>query len=196
MNFLAHVFLSGLDESLILGNLIADAVKGKQFDKYNPEVQSGILLHRKIDRFTDDHDIVRQSKKRLEERYKKFAGIIVDIYYDHFLSANFSFYSEIPIQKIADNAYEVLIRNYDVLPPHTKRIMPYMINHNWFVQYADFKFLGWVFHGMSKRTKFDSGMETAVDELRIDYLLYQTEFMKFFPQLIEFTEREKRNLIV
>ena len=92
MNFLAHVFLSGVDEQLILGNLIADAVKGKQFENYDLKVKNGIIMHRQIDKFTDDHAIVRQSKKRLEEDYKKFAGIIVDIYYDHFLSLNFNKY--------------------------------------------------------------------------------------------------------
>ena len=93
MNFLAHVFLSGSDEHLILGNLIADAVKGRQFDNYNINVQKGILLHRYIDKFTDTHPIVKQSKQRLENDYKRYSGIIVDIFYDHFLSANFKTYS-------------------------------------------------------------------------------------------------------
>ena len=194
MNFLAHVFLSGHDERLILGNLIADSVKGKQFDAFEPGIQSGIVLHRKIDRFTDDHPIVKQSKKRLEEKYKKFAGIIVDIYYDHFLSLNYHKYSDIPVEKIADKTYQILVRNYPILPPHTKRIMPYMINHNWLVSYADIKFLVWVFHGMSKRTTFNSGMETAVDDLKKDYALYESEFTEFFPELIRYSEKAIRGI--
>lgn len=194
MNFLAHVFLSGVDEQLILGNLIADAVKGKQFENYDLNVKNGIIMHRQIDKFTDDHAIVRQSKKRLEEDYKKFAGIIVDIYYDHFLSLNFNKYSKIHLNTIAHNAYQILIRNYDILPPTSKRILPYMVNHNWLVNYADLDFLKRVFHGMSRRTKFNSGMETAVDALKKDYLSYEEEFMEFFPQLITYSEKLIRGL--
>ena len=74
MNFLSHLHLSGDSEGLIIGNYIADSVKGSAYNMFSNEIQKGILLHRKIDTFTDNHPTVEQSKKRLREKYKKYSG--------------------------------------------------------------------------------------------------------------------------
>lgn len=84
MNFLAHLYLSGNKDHLIIGNFIADMVKGSQINGYSPTVKEGILLHRQIDTFTDAHVVVNRSKDRLRERYRLYAGVVVDMYYDHF----------------------------------------------------------------------------------------------------------------
>ncbi len=98
MNFLAHIYLSGNDTDLIIGNFIADGIKGKKYKKFSPGIQKGILLHREIDTFTDAHPIVRQSTKRLHKNYGHYSGIIVDILYDHFLAKNWSRYSDVPLE--------------------------------------------------------------------------------------------------
>ena len=87
-----------------------------------------------------------------------------------------------------------MIRNYKILPTASKRTVPYLVNHNWFVNYADLMFLKRVFHGMSRRTTFISNMETSVDALQKDYQLYAKEFSQFFPQLIDYSDKIKRNL--
>ena len=98
MNFLAHIYLSGDNEELKIGNFIADSVKGKQYLEYPPGIIDGIVLHRAIDTFTDTHPIVSRSVERLFERYGHYSRVIVDILYDHFLAANWKDYSDIPLK--------------------------------------------------------------------------------------------------
>src|SRR5258708_857949 len=102
MNFLAHVYLSGDHSKVLVGNFIGDFVKGKYLrDRYEPEIAKGIELHRAIDYFTDLHPIVRQSKNRLRPKYNHYSGIIVDIFYDHFLAANWNQDSEVTLPEYA-----------------------------------------------------------------------------------------------
>ncbi len=187
MNFLAHVYLSGNDENLILGNLIADSVKGKMIDLFADEIKKGIILHRMIDVYTDNHQVVKLSKKRLEAKYKKYAAVIIDIYYDHFLAANFHLFSSTSLTQTAHTAYHILIKNFDILPPKSKRILPFMATQNWLEGYANLLDLQRVFNGMSRRASFVSGMEQAIDDLQIDYQHYEAEFFSFFPDVVKFT---------
>ena len=88
MNYLAHIYLSGDRELIRIGNFIADHIKGKKYQAFSQGIQKGILLHRQIDSFTDNHEIVRKSKRRLHERYGLYRGVIIDIFYDHYLAKN------------------------------------------------------------------------------------------------------------
>ena len=106
MNFLAHLYLSQNNTDILIGNFIADHVKGSQFYNYSKEIQQGILLHREIDLFTDTHPIVKQSMQRLHKRYRHYNGVIIDIFYDYFLAKNWSKYSDIPLQIFADTIYK------------------------------------------------------------------------------------------
>ena len=189
MNFLAHIYLSGNNEQLILGNLIADAVKGKQIDNFSNEIRKGIVLHRLIDSYTDNHILVKRSKQRLEPVYKKYASVIVDIFYDHFLAKNFYKYSSISLTQTAHTAYDILIKNYNILPLKSKRILPYMVTQNWLEGYANLIDLQRVFNGMSRRASFVSGMENAISELKKDYSEYETEFSLFFPDIMNYTNK-------
>jgi acyl carrier protein phosphodiesterase len=184
MNFLAHLYLAGDNEEVIFGNFIADGVKGNPKNGYSEGIRDGIKLHREIDRYTDNHSVVKQSKTRLSPKYRKFSGVIVDLYYDHFLSKNWADYSDKDLYRFVSTAYDLLIRKYNLLPPHPKRILPYMVTFNWLVGYADLGILQRVFKGMSHRTKFDSGMENAVSDLEENYTLFEKEFREFFPEII------------
>ena len=88
MNFLAHIYLSGDNDLIKIGNFMADGIRGKHYEYLPAEVQKGIVLHRAIDTYTDSHPIFRQSTKRLHHRYHHYAGVIVDVFYDHFLAKN------------------------------------------------------------------------------------------------------------
>ena len=90
MNFLAHAHLSGENDEILFGNFIADAVKGKQMEKYETDVQAGIRLHRQIDTFTDNHAVVRRSVNRVRSEYGRYSGVVMDIYYDHFLAKDWN----------------------------------------------------------------------------------------------------------
>ena len=195
MNFLAHAYLSGEDKMIKIGNFIADAVKGNSYTRFPEGVQNGIMLHRFIDDYTDNHEVFRSSKKRLQAKYDKFSGVIVDIYYDHFLAKNWDQYSDVALKDFVSEAYGILIDHFFILPARSKRILPFMVSQNWLVGYANFKELDRVFKGMSNRVKrLNSGMEDAVTDLKEQYELFHEDFILFFPQLIEASKEKKGSL--
>lgn len=189
MNFLAHAYLSGNDENIIVGNFIADHVKGSAVQRYPESIMAGISLHRRIDAFTDLHPVVRKSTARLKKDYGKYSGVIVDMFYDHFLAKNWKDYSEIPIKKFTSGIYRVMMSHFLILPPKTKRILPFMAADDWLAGYAHIEGLNMALNGMSRRTNFNSGMEHAVEALKKDYDLFLVEFRIFFDDLREDTGR-------
>ena len=188
MNYLAHIYLSGNNEMVTIGNFIADSIKGKQYLDYPKEVQKGILLHREIDTFTDAHPIVRQSSKRLHAKYSHYSGVIVDILYDHFLAKNWSDYSDIPLEEFTDHFYQIMEKNFDWLPANTQRMLPFMKTENWLLSYAKIEGIQNVLNGMNRRTNNKSGMHQATNELRQFYFDFESEFTHFFAELINFSK--------
>ncbi|MEO6346905.1 MAG: ACP phosphodiesterase [Aquaticitalea sp.] len=183
MNFLAHIYLSGNDDSVTIGNFIADGIRGKQYRKFPKNIQIGILLHRQIDTFTDSHPIVRQSTKRLHENYSHYSGVIVDILYDHFLAKNWSMYSEVPLEIYVNDFYESLETNFEILPIRIQKMIPYMMSDNWLLNYANLEGIQRVLNGMNRRTKNVSGMDRASVELKQYYNEFEEEFTTFFEEL-------------
>jgi acyl carrier protein phosphodiesterase len=188
MNFLAHTYLSGNNEELMVGNFIADHVKGNGLDHFKPEIVEGIILHRKIDEFTDRHPQFIKSSKRLSKKYHKYSGVITDMFYDHFLASNWNDYSHEDLVDFTLKTYKILFRNWKNLPPKTKRILPFMMSSNWLASYAKLSFLQRSLEGMASRTTFYSGMQHSVKDLKKDYHLYLLEFKIFFPELIDFVQ--------
>lgn len=186
MNYLAHLFLAGNEPEIILGNFIADHVKGSDVLKYSEKVQSGIMMHRAIDTYTDQHDIVRQSIARLRTDFRKYAGVVVDMYYDHFLSLHWPEYSATDIHTFTATRYEILNGFSEILPARSSRLLFFMEKQNWLLSYASFDGMQQAFNGMSRRTTFVSNMEQAVENLKADYDAFESEFRQFFPELQEF----------
>lgn len=189
MNFLAHLYLSGDNEDLIIGNFIADMVKGRQIENFQEGIVKGIELHRKIDAFTDTHPIVDQSKMRLRNKYRLYSGVIVDMFYDHFLARNWIDYSLIPLPKFVGNVYALMLKNYFLLPVRAKNVLPFMMASNWLVNYSHVDKMQNYFQGMARRTPFKSGMENAADDLKKYYDSFGSEFAIFFPELIAYVEK-------
>ncbi len=194
MNFLAHIYLSGENDLVTIGNFIADGIKGKDYKEFPAEIQTGILLHRQIDTFTDAHQTVRLSTKRLHEKYGHYSGVIVDILYDHFLAKNWKQYSDIPLADYVDNFYDALERHYEILPLRIQKMMPYMIADNWLLSYASISGISRVLDGMNRRTKNRSGMNEAVIELETFYSEFESEFTSFFNELIIFSNTQLKAL--
>lgn len=190
MNFLAHLYLSGESPQLKTGNFIGDFVKGKNLtDRFDPEVAKGIVLHREIDWFTDRHPVVKQSKDRLREKYRHYSGVIVDIFYDHFLAKHWDNYSEQVLPDFADECYDLLQQQKDMLPEEVNFLLPYMIKGNWLVNYSRLEGIQKALSGMARRTRFESKMEQSVVDLENHYELFREEFELFFPELNAFCER-------
>jgi acyl carrier protein phosphodiesterase len=185
MNFLAHIYLSEDNDLIKIGNLMADGIRGKHFESYPLEIQKGIILHRFIDTYTDAHLVFRQSTKRLHEKYHHYAGVIVDVFYDHFLAKNWSHYSDEKLELYVARFYQSLQDNYEFLSERTKGMMPYMINQNWLVSYQTTEGINRILTQMDNRTKNESKMRFATHELIEYYTDFEQEFTTFFEDLKE-----------
>lgn len=183
MNFLAHIYLSGTDKELIIGNFIADSLKGRSYLKYPVGIQRGVVLHRAIDFYTDTHPTVRKSISRLFGTYGHYSGIIVDIIYDHFLANNWKNYSPVPLDLYVAEFYDLLQDHFQVLPTPIQQFLPYMIKDNWLLSYATLEGIGRILYQMNERTKRRSKMNFAIVELEEHYEEFETEFLSFFEEL-------------
>lgn len=183
MNFLAHIYLSGDNDLIKIGNFMADGIRGKQFESFPAEIQKGIILHRAIDTYTDAHPIFRQSTKKLHEKYHHYAGVIIDIFYDHFLAKNWKAYSDENLDGFVKKFYDSLTENHDLLSEKTQRIMPIMFRENWLVSYQTIEGINHILTQMDRRTKNTSKMQFATAELKEFYSEFETEFTAFFEEL-------------
>lgn len=194
MNFLAHIYLSGNNKQITIGNFIADGIRGKKYLKYPKDIQTGILLHRQIDTFTDAHKTVRVSTKRLHKNYGHYSGVIVDILYDHFLAKNWNQYSNVPLAEYIEDFYTNLQDNFEILPSRIQKMMPYMISDNWLLSYASIEGIAKVLDGMNRRTQNRSQMNLAINELQEFYNDFEDEFTKFFDELIHFSAKKLKEI--
>jgi acyl carrier protein phosphodiesterase len=167
MNFLAHIYLSGDNDLIKIGNFMADGIRGKQFKNYPLEVQKGIMLHRAIDTFTDAHPIFRQSTKKLHSRYHHYSGVIVDVFYDHFLAKNWIKYSNQDLDGYVAAFYQSLSDNTPILSERTIGLMPYMIKQNWLLSYQTIEGIDKILTQMDSRTKNESKMRFTPNLSRI-----------------------------
>ncbi|PCJ94870.1 MAG: ACP phosphodiesterase [Flavobacteriaceae bacterium] len=194
MNFLAHIYLSFNNDDITIGNFIADSIRGNKYKHLPEKIQKGIMLHRHIDTFTDAHPTVRKSSKRLHKNYSHYSGVIVDIYYDHFLAKNWATYSDVPLDEFVENFYDLLEKNYTILPIGVKRMMPYMIADNWIYNYSKMEGISRVLNGMNRRTKNRSKMNFAILDLEEHYSEFEKEFTSFFEELITFSKQKYKSL--
>lgn len=190
MNFLAHTYLSGNNEQIIVGNFMGDYVKGKNYIHLPELVRKGILIHRDIDNFTDTHPITRRSRLRVVERYHKYAGVIIDILYDHYLTKVWSDYSGIPLKDYINNTYDLLKRNYKVLPQGIKVWFPTFLENNWMLAYQTIEGIELVLDRMSANTSLPDHTRFAIDMMRSQYDEFTDDFNEFFPLIIDFIENK------
>lgn len=189
MNYLAHIYLSGKEPQVILGNFMADSIKGNQYKNYPKQIQKGILLHRHIDSTTDAHPSFRNSTKRLHANYGHYSGIIVDIFYDHFLAKNWNDYETISLEEFANKSYQLFKKNHALLTLQTQYMLPYMVKNNWFYNYQYLEGIADTLTGMNRRTKNKSGMDKATYELMEYYEEFEADFRVVFQTLMQRSEK-------
>ena len=190
MNFLAHIYLSGNNDFIKIGNFMADGIRGTDYLNFPDDIKKGILLHRQIDTYTDSHLVYRKSKHRLHEKYGHYSGVIMDILYDHFLAKNWKNYSDEKLEDFAGNFYKSLFNNEEILTEKTKNMLPYMYDRNWLVSYATIAGIEMILFQMDYRTKHRANMQEAVVELKQFYAEFETEFTLFFNELIIFCNQK------
>lgn len=194
MNFLAHIYLSGDNDFIKIGNLMADGIRGKDYVNFPKDIQKGIILHRAIDTFTDAHTIFRVSKHRLHEKYGHYSGVIIDVFYDHFLAKNWSNYSDEKLSDFVNRFYKSLDDNFEILTLKTQNMLPYMKQGNWLYNYQFVEEIERVLFQMDKRTKHESNMGFSIKELKEFYPEFEQEFTLFFKELIIYCSEKLETL--
>ena len=179
MNFLGHFYLSQSDPDLIVGNFIADFVKGKKYEDYPAAIAKGIMMHREIDYYTDRHKMVRKGRKRLFNTYRHYSGVIIDMYYDHYLASLWGDYSNESLHDFSGHIYRTIEQSWDVLPPDCQYFFPYMKSGNWLLRYATTDGIGKSLNGMSKRLSHASKLNQAIFQLHEYYDEFRDEFREF-----------------
>ncbi len=190
MNFLAHIYLSGSDERIQIGNFMADGVRGSAYHDFPEPFRCGILLHRAIDTFTDSHPNFRKSTKKLHQDYHHYSGVIVDLFYDHFLAANWTQYTLQPLDIYAQDFYKALQRHQTWLTERAKQLYPVMVQHNWLTSYATVEGLHQILTQMDSRTQYKSRMQFATANLITQYADFKADFEAFFPELEAFSKEQ------
>jgi acyl carrier protein phosphodiesterase len=170
----------------MIGNFIADSVKGSAFKNFPEQIQKGILLHRAIDFYSDSHPVFGKSVERLRPNYKKYSGVIVDIFYDHFLAKNWKDYSDKPLEQFTSEVHSLMLKNILLIPEKSLMFLKYAIRTNRLVSYASVEGISEVLYGMSRRTKFNSNMEFATEDLKTNYSEFENEFKIFFEEMRKF----------
>lgn len=173
---------------------MADGIHGKNFDSFPLDIQKGIALHRAIDTFTDAHPVFRQSTKRLHSNYHHYSGVIVDIFYDHFLAKNWSSYSEEKLADFTARFHQSLKDNFDVLTDKTQKMMPYLIAQNWILSYQTIDGIEIILEKMDNRMKRNSNMRFSVTELKTYYSEFESEFTTFFEEVMAFSNHKIETL--
>lgn len=188
MNFLAHAYLSFNDPNLLLGNLVADFVKGKQIELLPADIRQGIILHREIDAFTDNHEITRQTKLLFRERAGRYDSSFLDVAYDYFVATDKDVIPNEGWQMFSQNCYNIIDARLDEMPNTFQRLYSYMKKENWLYNYQNRWFIEKSFSRLTQRAKFlenDANIylsfEEHFDELQIAY-------NAFFPDLKQHIE--------
>jgi acyl carrier protein phosphodiesterase len=190
VNYLAHIYLSGDSEEIKLGNFIGDFVKGNRHQEFPEQVAYGIILHRRIDSFTDQHATISECIKLLRPAYGKYAGIVADVFFDHFLATNWSDYSAYSLRHFAKNAHAIFLSNFFLLPFQVKQFLSFLIQHKRLESYANRENLFHVLEIMSRRTSLPANSKWAMQILNQEYDQFEALFRSFFPELIDYVESD------
>jgi acyl carrier protein phosphodiesterase len=188
MNHLAHFFLSNNNDDLAIGNFVADFITNKEVPTFTPSVQTGIMLHREIDSFTDVHPMVKASTKRLHPFHHKYSPVIVDIYYDYLLGKNWTTFQPDPsvsLTVFTQNIYVLLKQRQDELPEKLQKMIHRMIADDWLMKYTTIEGLHQAFKRIEKAAAFPGNFGNAAQHLKDFLPEFDEEFKLFFPDLIQ-----------
>ncbi len=181
MNYLAHLYLVNDTPELIIGSILGDFIKGSLKDGYSPDIRKGIELHRNIDSYTDRHAVVHESKRMISPQRRRFAGIMVDLFYDHFLAKNWSDYSSIALNDFSQHVYAILLDHQDILPNSFRTMLPFMVEQNWLTSYQEISQIERALNGISHWLKCQNSLFNSAEELEWNYGSLENHFQAFFP---------------
>lgn len=194
MNHLAHLALADGSPESILGNFLGDFAKGRPEGRFPPAVARGIRLHRSVDGFTDAHPVVRRAIGRLPPAHRRFAGIAIDMAFDHFLAARWERTAPEDFRRRRRHAYAVLTARYRGLPPRLQRILPSLRDDDWLGSYARFEGMAFALERMGERLSRENPLATLAGEIAANYEALHADFDAFWPDVTAFAIGEGRRL--
>ena len=188
MNFLAHMYLSGKNEKLMIGNFIGDYVKGRKYEDYPLSIKQGILLHRQIDNFTDNHTNFRKAKKLLVLEYGLYSGVVIDLFYDHLLAQNWNNYSNVSLRQFTKWTHAVLLSNFSHLPKRVQGFHPLLIQNRRLESYATKDGIQKSLRTMSRYTSLPEKSVKAMEIMKSNQQFFDDNFAGFIKDMIDFVE--------
>lgn len=194
MNFLAHAVLAGPDPADRLGAMLGDFVKGPLPAGLPPAVAAGVALHRRIDSFADTHPAFRRSRTRVSPQRRRYAGIMVDLFYDHFLALHWADCSGEPLPEFTAEVYALMWSHAELLPPRLAQILPVMQAQDWMSAYRSMEAVGLALDRMAeRRLTRPNTLAGAAVELEARYRDFERDFLAFFPDAQAFAEEVRRS---
>ena len=192
MNYLAHIYLARHSDEAMLGALLGDFVKPHAGLQYSAAIDAEIVTHRKVDSFTDAHPLVLEAKAMFDGPQRRYAGIVLDVFYDHLLAKNWARYADFPLAPFINRFYGTLTRHSALLPERLARMTPYMIEQDWLGSYADYAGVELAVRRISTRlSKNGEQMRAGLVDLHANYAALETGFHAFFPELIAFVAQRR-----
>ena len=192
MNFLAHLYLSGENEKLLVGNFIGDYVKGRKYNDYHDEIKKGILLHRQIDTFTDSHLKFREAKRFFVAEFGLYSGIIIDLVYDHLLAKNWNKYSSQTLREYTKWVHAILLSNYFHLPKRVQGFLPILIQNRRLESYATVEGIQKAMEIMGRYTTLPKKSEIAMEIMKLNLPFLESNFSSFMDDMVGFVESNFR----
>jgi acyl carrier protein phosphodiesterase len=180
MNYLAHTYLAGDSESDRLGGLLGDFVKGPLPCGLPENLARGVALHRRIDSFADGHEAFQRSRERVSSSRRRYAGVMVDMFYDHLLAAHWSEYSVLPLIDYSRGIYDMLDANAAVLPERLNDVRVWMRKGDWLCGYGSLEGVGFALDRIAlQRLSKPGTLPGSVEELVADYAGFKADFDEF-----------------
>jgi acyl carrier protein phosphodiesterase len=188
MNYLAHLYLVENTPESLVGAMLGDFIKGAAKNNYSPIIQRNIELHRRIDSFTDAHPIVRASKGVFAPERRRFAGVLLDIFFDHYLAKHWNSFSQIDLPAFTTNVYAVLHDHHELLPEKLQRMLPFMHAEDWLGSYSRIEWIEVTLQRMARRLSRGELLANSGEELRRNYETFEAGFLAFFPELVGYVK--------
>ena len=190
MNYLAHLFLSGKEEGIIVGNFLGDLIPKKDVINLPDDIRDGVFIHRHIDAYTDDHPEVRKGVLRLHERHHKYAPVLTDIYYDYFLAKNWPKYTDESLTDFSIRTYAVLQDHAALMPEGVRNYMSRLVAADWLHNYGNLEGIEYTFNRLRKRLSRPELLNGVMESLVEQEADFDREFNIFFPDLMAYVAKE------
>jgi acyl carrier protein phosphodiesterase len=191
MNYLAHLLLAGPEPEALLGAMMGDFVKGPLGPHYPPAITRALALHRRVDTFTDAHPVTAVSRARISPQRRRFAGIMVDLFYDHFLARDWAAHASEPLDTFTRRVYALLEQHEGLLPERLRSIAPRMAEYDWLGSYVQVESIHAALDRMSLRLKRENRLAGGGAELEEHYAALEADFRMFFPDVVRFARAQR-----